>query len=60
MKHRPNTNATMEDVHGALGMAGSEEPIEIKCALQNASISGCKDARPAFHSTDDNEDEGGG
>jgi hypothetical protein len=40
-------------------MAESKDATEIECALQNASISGCKDALPTFRSTDDDEDEGG-
>ena len=60
MEHCPDTDATMEDVHGALGATGSKDAIEIECALWNATISGCKDALLAFHSTDDDEDEGGG
>ena len=38
----------------------SEDAIENEGAFWNASISGCKDALPAFCSIDDNEDEGGG
>ena len=60
MEHRLDTNATMEDAHGAPDAAGSKDATEIECALQNASISGCKDALPTFRSTNDDEDEGGG
>ena len=41
------------------GAVESEDANKIEWVLWNASISGCKDALPAFHSTDDNEDEGG-
>ena len=40
--------------------AESEDTTKIECALWNASIGGCKDALPAFCSTNDDEDEGGG
>jgi hypothetical protein len=42
------------------GVAKSEDATKIECALWNASIGGYKDALPAFRSTDDDEDEGGG
>jgi hypothetical protein len=60
VEHRPHTNAAMEDAPMGSGMAESEDATEIECALRNASIGGCKDALPAFRSTDDDEDEGGG
>jgi hypothetical protein len=60
VEHRPHTDAAMEDVPLGSGMAESEDATEIECALRNASIGGCKDALPAFRSTDDDEDEGGG
>jgi hypothetical protein len=60
LEHRPHTDATMEDAPLGSGMAESEDATEIECALWNASIGGCKDALPAFRSTDDDEDEGGG
>jgi hypothetical protein len=50
----------MEDAPLGFGMAESEDAIEIECTLRNASIGGCKDALPAFRSTDYDEDEGGG
>ena len=60
VEHCLNTDAAMEDMHGAPSAAGSEDATKIECALRNASISGCKDAFPVFHSTDDDEDERGG
>ena len=60
MEHWPNTDATMEDAQWASDVAESEDATEIECALRNASISGCKDALPAFCSIDDDEDERGG
>jgi hypothetical protein len=60
MEHRPHTDAAMEDAPLGSGMAESEDATEIECALRNTSIGGCKDALPAFRSTDDDEDEGGG
>jgi hypothetical protein len=59
VEHRPHTDAAMEDAPLGSGMAESEDATEIECALWNASIGGCKDALPAFHSTDYDEDEGG-
>ena len=62
VEHRPDTHATIDDAHRAPGASGFEDATDIKCALWNASISGCKDALPAFRSIDDddNDDEGGG
>jgi hypothetical protein len=60
VEHRPHIDAAMEDAPLGSGMAESEDATEIECALRNASIGGCKDALPAFRSTDDDEDEGGG
>jgi hypothetical protein len=60
VEHRPHTDAAMEDAPLGSGMAESEDATEIECILRNASIGGCKDALPAFRSTDDDEDEGGG
>jgi hypothetical protein len=60
VEHRPHTDAAMEDASLGSDMAESEDATEIECALRNASIGGCKDALPAFCSTDDDEDEGGG
>jgi hypothetical protein len=60
VEHRPHTDAVMEDAPLGSGMAESEDATKIECALRNASIGGCKDALPAFRSTDYNEDEGGG
>jgi hypothetical protein len=50
----------MEDAPMGSNAAESEDATEIECAICNASIGGCKDALPAFCSTDDDEDEGGG
>ena len=58
VKHRPNTDAAMQDAPVGSGAAEFEDATEIECALRNASIGICKDALSAFHSTDD--DEGGG
>ena len=52
--------AAMEDVLEGCDTTKSEDAIEIDYALWNASISGCKDVLPAFCSTNDDEDEGGG
>ena len=60
VEHRPNGNVAMEDVPVGYGIRESKDAIEIECAIWNASIGGCKDAHPTFHSTDDDEDEGGG
>jgi hypothetical protein len=49
----------MEDVPLGSSVAESEDATEIECALRNASIDGCKDALPALHSSNDDEDEGG-
>ena len=48
----------MEEAPLIAGVAKSEDAIEIKCVLWNASIGGCKDALLAFRSFDDDEDEG--
>ena len=50
----------MDGAHRAPSASRSEDAIEIKCALWNASIIGYKDALPTFRSTDDDDDEGGG
>ena len=60
MEHRPHVDAAMEDAPVDSSMGESEDATEIECALRNASIGGCKDTLPAFRSTDDDEDEGGG
>jgi hypothetical protein len=60
VEHHPDADTAMEDVPVGSGAAESEDATEIECALRNASIGGCKDALPAFRSTDDDEDEGGG
>jgi hypothetical protein len=60
VEHHPHTDAAMEDAPLGSGMAESEDATEIECDLRNASIGGCKDAVPAFRSTDDDEDEGRG
>jgi hypothetical protein len=59
VEHRLDGNAAMEEAPLIAGVAEFEDAIEIECALRNASIGGCKDALPAFHSFDDDEDEGG-
>jgi hypothetical protein len=59
VEHRPHTDAAMEDAPLGSGMAEFEDATEIECALRNASIGGCKDALPAFRSTDYDEDERG-
>ena len=40
-------------------MVEPKDATEIECTLWNASISGCNDALPTLHSSNDNEDEGG-
>ena len=60
MEHHPDTDAAMQEAPVGSGMAESEDATETECALQNASIGGCKDALLAFHSIDDDEDKGGG
>ena len=57
IEHHFDTNAAMEDAQGASSAAESKDATEIECALWNASINRCKDALPAFHSTDDDKDE---
>ena len=59
VEHRPDVDATVEDVPVDSGIGESKVAIEIECALRNASIGGCKDALLAFRSTNDDEDEGG-
>jgi hypothetical protein len=53
VEHRPNADAAMEDALVGSGAAESKDASEIECTLRNASINGCKDALPAFRSTDD-------
>ena len=60
VEHCPNVDAAMEDALVGSGMVEFEDATEIECALQIASIGGCKDALPTFRTTDDDEDEGGG
>jgi hypothetical protein len=60
VEHHPDADTAMEDAPVGSGAVESEDATEIECALRNASIGGCKDALPAFRSTDDDEDEGGG
>jgi hypothetical protein len=60
LEHCPDTNAAMEDAPMGSNAAESEDATEIECAICNASIGGCKDALPAFCSTDNDKDEGGG
>jgi hypothetical protein len=60
VEHRPDADAAMEDAPVGSSAAKSEDATEIEYALRNASIGGCKDTLPAFRSTDDDEDEGGG
>ena len=57
MEHQPNVDVAIEDAPVGSSAVESEDATKIECALQNASIGGCKDALPAFRSTDDNEDE---
>jgi hypothetical protein len=57
--HHLDADTAMEDTPMGSGAVESEDATEIECALRNASIGGCKDALPAFCSTDDDEDEGG-
>jgi hypothetical protein len=59
VKHRPDADAAMEDAPLGSGVAKFEDATEIECSLRNASIGSCKDALPALHSSDDDEDEGG-
>jgi hypothetical protein len=59
VEHRPNADAAMEDAPVGSVAVEFEDATEIECALWNALIGGCKDALPAFRSTDNNEDEGG-
>jgi hypothetical protein len=58
VEHCPDVDAAMEDVLVGSNTAESEDAAEIECALRNASIGGCKDALPAFRSTNDDEIEG--
>ena len=60
MENHPDIDVAMQDAPMGSGVAESEDATEIKCAFWNASIGGCKDALPAFHSIDDDEDEGNG
>ena len=59
IEHRLDADAAMEDMPMGFSVAESEDATEIECALWNASIGGCKDVLPTFHSNDDDEDEGG-
>jgi hypothetical protein len=59
MEHHSHADAAMEDAPLGSGLAESVDATEIECALWNASIGGCNDALPTFHSSDDDEDEEG-
>jgi hypothetical protein len=49
----------MEDVVEISSVAASDDHVDGEFALRNANFDSCKEALPAFHSFDDNEDDGG-
>ena len=59
VEHRQDVDATIEDAPVGFGVKESKDATEIEFVLWNASICVFKDALLAFHSTDDDEDEGG-
>ena len=54
-----DANAAIEYAPMGSDMVEPKDATEIECTLWNASISGCNDALPTLHSSNDNEDEGG-
>jgi hypothetical protein len=57
--HRPDNEAAMEDVAEISGVTASDNHVDIEFALRNANLDGCKEALPAFCSSNDDEDDGG-
>jgi hypothetical protein len=59
VNHRPNNDAAMEGLAEISSVVAFDDHVDIEFALWNANLDGCKEALPAFHSSDDDEDEGG-
>ena len=58
MEHHPNTDTVMEVAPLSSSMVEFEDATGIEYGLRNASLGDCKDAHPAMHSSNDDEDEG--
>jgi hypothetical protein len=59
LDHQPSVDAAMENVAEISGVATCDDHVDIKLALRNANLDGCKDTLPSLRSSEDDEDDGG-
>jgi hypothetical protein len=59
VNHHPDNDAAIEGIAEISSVAASDDHVDIEFALRNANLDGCKEARHAFRSSDDYEDDGG-
>ena len=57
--HRLDNDRAIEGVAKISGVAASDNHVNIEFALQNTNLNSCKEALPAFRSSDDYEDDEG-